>query len=679
MTHRRILVVDDNPAIHDDVRKILAVDERSDALADTEALLFGDVRKPHRGSFSIDSAYQSAEGVERVRAALAEGRPYALALVDMRMPPGDDGLTTIERVWKVDPAVQVVMCTAYSDSRWEDVAARLGATDQLLILKKPYDAAELLQLVWALSEKWRLAQESMRQNDELSRSLALARSIQDAVVDGILVVDEHRRVVNHNQRFVEMWKLPQEILDTHDDQRLIQHVVDGLADPNEFLSRVTYLYAHPDEVANEEVGLKDGRTFERWSGPVRGGGRELGRIWCFRDISERKKIESERAVLTERLTSIGRVAASVGHEINNPLSYVMANVDHIAESLSSAEGDEAPTRESLLEVAAEARSGLARIRLIVRDLQTLTRSDEESLGPVDVSGVLDRSIQIAGNQLRHRARVVRDYQPVGDVWGNEARLGQVFLNLMLNAAQAIPEGQANKNFVTVRLRQEDEAVVVEILDTGSGIEPANLQRIFDPFFTTKPVGSGTGLGLSICKGIIERHHGTITVRSRRGEGTCFTVGLPASRAFESSSSSIAAVKPVRPRRKVLIIDDEPMIASALSRMMRKSHDVECMSQGAAALTRLKQGETFDVIFCDVMMPDVTGLDIHAELTSFRPELAQRLVFMTGGAFTDQAIAYLAKVPNFSIEKPFSRPAMEAAIDRVLTSVGEVAATPALCG
>ncbi len=679
MTHRRILVVDDNPAIHDDVRKILAVDESSDALADTEALLFGDVRKPHRGSFVIDSAYQSAEGVERARVALAEGRPYALALVDMRMPPGDDGLTTIERLWKVDPAVQVVMCTAYSDSRWEDVAARLGATDQLLILKKPYDAAELLQLVWALTEKWRLAQESMRQNDELSRSLALARAIQDAVVDGILVVDERRKVVNHNQRFVEMWGIPRELLETHDDQRLIQHVLDGLSDPNEFLARVTHLYAHPDEVASEEVLLKDGRTFERYSGPVRGAGRELGRIWCFRDISERKKIESERAVLTERLTSIGRVAASVGHEINNPLSYVMANVDHIAEALSEPETLEA-ARGPLVEVAGEARSGLARIRVIVRDLQTLTRSDEETLGPVDVCGVLDRSIQIAGNQLRHRARVVRDYQPVGDVWGNEARLGQVFLNLMLNAAQAIPEGQANKNFVTVRLRQDGEHVVVEILDTGSGIEEANLQRIFDPFFTTKPVGSGTGLGLSICKGIIERHQGTISVRSRRGEGTCFTVGLPASRTFESTGSVVTAVKASRPRRKILIIDDEPNIASALSRMMRKSHDVESMSQGAAALTRLKQGETFDVIFCDVMMPDVTGLDIHAELTSFRPELAQRLVFMTGGAFTDQAIAYLAKVPNFSIEKPFTRVSMEAAIDRVLTSVGEgPGVAPALCG
>jgi signal transduction histidine kinase len=664
-SHRRILVVDDNRAIHDDVRKILR--DRATSVSDLECELFGTENTPAI-TFEIDSAYQGAEGVELVRAAHTAARPYALALVDMRMPPGMDGLQAIAKMWESDPDLQVVICTAFSDASWDDIVQRFGATDRLLILKKPFDLAEVSQLALALTEKWQLARQARARVAELAQSradlaasLALARAVQEATADGLLVVGPDRRIVTANRRFLEMWNMPVEAISA-DHRTLLRAALDHMVDPEAVMVRINYLYDHPDETGNDEIRLKDGRILERWTGPVRSDtGCDHGRLWWFRDVTERRRLELDRAVVIERMATMGRLAAGVGHEINNPLTYALGNIESLLES-SVASGTPPPASE-LVERLQEARDGLARIRVIVRDLQTLARADETQ-GEVDLQQVIEQAIQIASAEVRHRAPIVRRYQPAPPILGSRIRLGQVFLNLISNAAQAIPEGQSASNQIEIAIRDTGTMTVAEISDTGAGIAPEHLSRIFEPFFTTKEVGAGTGLGLSISRDIVASHRGTLSATSTPGVGTTMTVAFPHTERVAAVAPPVVEPAPVSRRARVLVIDDEPLIARILQRGLSR-HQVVVANQARDALARIQRGETFDVIFCDLMMPDVSGIDVHEYLTREHPAVAERVVFMTGGAFTSKAKSFLATVPNERIDKPFSLSQINKLVDRHL--------------
>jgi len=662
--NRRVLIVDDNRAIHDDVRKILQ-GRPSGALGDLEAELFG-AEHPPDVVFELSSAYQGADGVELVRATVAAGRPYALALVDMRMPPGIDGLQTIARMWELDPELQVVICTAFADTSWRELVQRFGATDRLLILKKPFDLIEVSQLALAMTEKWRVARQSRvrmaelaQSRAELAASLALARAVQEATADGLLVVGPDRTIVTANRRFLDMWGIPVEATATHDAAQLLRSVLHRIIDPGAVMARVEHFYAHPDETGSDELRLTDGRVFERWTGPVRSvAGDDHGRLWRFRDVTERRRFEHERQVVTERMAAMGRLAAGVGHEINNPLTYALGNIECL---LGATNGP--PLADELVELLQEAREGLGRIRVIVRDLQTLARADETP-GPVDLRQVIDQAIQIAGAELRHRAPIVRHYQTVPPIAGSRIRLGQVFLNLIVNAAQAIPEGHAASNRIEISIRTTGHSNVVEITDTGAGIAPEHLDRIFDPFFTTKEVGAGTGLGLSISRDIVASHRGTLSVTSTPGIGTTMIVELPHGGLDQRPSPPTIDVAPASRRARVLVIDDEPLIARILQRGLTR-HQVIVASQGRDALARIQRGETFDVILCDLMMPDLSGIDVHEVLLREHPAVAARVVFMTGGVFTSKARQFLARVPNERIDKPFSLAQVNKLVDRRL--------------
>jgi len=269
-------------------------------------------------------------------------------------------------------------------------------------------------------------------------------------------------------------------------------------------------------------------------------GQITGTIGVALDITERKRMES-KLIQAERLASMGTLAAGVAHEINNPLTYVMANIGFVSERLPKlVTGDSAPEiaaqLEELTTALAEAQEGAIRVRQIVRDLKILARGDEERFGPVDVRGVLESSISMVANQIRMKATLVRELGEVPMVEASESRLGQVFLNLLVNAAQAIPEGDVAKNEIRVRTRTDDNGrAVVTVSDTGAGIPAEVMNRIFDPFFTTKAVGVGTGLGLFICHGIVKALGGEIAVDSVPGQGTAFRVILPAARSAQDQS------------------------------------------------------------------------------------------------------------------------------------------------
>jgi CheY-like chemotaxis protein len=247
---------------------------------------------------------------------------------------------------------------------------------------------------------------------------------------------------------------------------------------------------------------------------------------------------------------------------------------------------------------------------------------------------------------------VKSYQAVPVIVGNAGRLGQVFVNLLVNAAQAITDGSADRNEVRVGLVNEGDRVKITVEDTGSGMPPEVQRRIFDPFFTTKPIGVGSGLGLAICHGIISGHGGEIQVESEEGKGTTFTVWLPVRLAEQLTTETRVVLKP-RPnlRRRILVVDDEPLVGKSLRRTLCE-HEVEVVTSGKAALNRLADGDPYDLIFCDLMMPEMTGMDLHAEIATRWPRLAERMVFLTGGAFSNAARAFLERVPNRKFEKPY---------------------------
>ncbi|WP_338870705.1 sensor histidine kinase [Myxococcus stipitatus] len=248
-------------------------------------------------------------------------------------------------------------------------------------------------------------------------------------------------------------------------------------------------------------------------------------------------------LFADRLIALGRIAAGVGHEINNPLAFILSNLEYIHQELQQKEELSEQERQEVLEALAETRDGAERIRLIVRDLQTLSRSEDVGSGPSDVGAVVRTAAKMAMHELRHRARLVVECDGVPPVQGNGARLGQVFLNLLLNAAQAIVPGQVEVNEVRVVASEAmpGRVVAVEVRDTGCGISPEHRERIFDPFFTTKPLGVGTGLGLAVCHGIVTSLGGTLTVESAPGQGSTFRVTLPVAGAFALPPRQLDAV------------------------------------------------------------------------------------------------------------------------------------------
>jgi len=388
--------------------------------------------------------------------------------------------------------------------------------------------------------------------------------------------------------------------------------------------------------------------------------------------AERTRLR-EQLLISDRMASVGTLAAGVAHEVNNPLSVLMGNLEFVAEDLgrlirdigalalaeyAAGSGPAAILSEPLARLVEmqrplnEARDAAERVRMIVRDLKAFSRSDEETTGPVDVHRVIDSTIRMANNEIRHHARLVKVYGEVPLVEANEARLSQVFLNLLVNAAHAVPEGQADRNEIRVETKlTSGDRVVVEVRDTGAGIPKSMLPKIFDPFFTTKPIGVGTGLGLTICHRIVTALGGAMEVESQPGAGTSIRVILRAatSKAPTQEEQPLAAT----PRRgKILLVDDEASLGAVAQRMLCSAHDVVFLTSGREALERILEGERFDVVLCDLMMPDLTGMDLHAALAAQAPDQAEKMVFMTGGAFTSRARQFLDSLQTPYIEKPF---------------------------
>jgi PAS domain S-box-containing protein len=371
--------------------------------------------------------------------------------------------------------------------------------------------------------------------------------------------------------------------------------------------------------------------------------------------AERAQMQT-RLLLADRMSSLGTLAAGVAHEINNPLAYVVTSLELMRKRLPALAGPPRtlgsdPT-EWLRRQLDRAHEGVERVRFIVSGLKAFSRADDETMGVIDPRRALDTSIALVSNEIRHRAKLVKDYDALPAVWANEVRLGQVFLNLLVNATQAIPAGAAANNEIRVSGRADAEGrAVIEVCDTGSGIEADYLALIFDPFFTTKPLNVGTGLGLALCHAVIGSLDGQITVESKPGAGSVFRVVLPAVEGHVPTAVPPSVAAPaIEPRGSLLVIDDEPDICEVMREAVALYHNVVTTTDARQALEMLAGGQRFDMILCDIRMPEMTGIEFHTRLGTDNPAQASRVILMSGG-FTRRPGD--PSLPRPLLEKPFA--------------------------
>ncbi len=396
---------------------------------------------------------------------------------------------------------------------------------------------------------------------------------------------------------------------------------------------------------------------EFWAMPVSFDGQPAV-LAIGRDQTERKAIEA-RLMFSDRMASIGTLAAGIAHEINNPLAYVKASLAHIA----SEAGAVAPSIRGALD---DALDGTQRIAAIVGSVSTFSRVEAREQAAVDLPRAITAALRVVSTELNHRCRVETELAATPLVSANEARIGQVVINLLINAAQAMPARSRDENLVTLATRTApDGRAVIEVRDNGSGMSPEVVRRVFEPFFTTKDVGQGSGLGLAVCHGIVTSYGGEVSVSSAPGQGATFTVVLPAAApAAREAPARAPASRPAR-RAHLLVIDDDARLLGSLCRMLQRSYDVTPCASGPHALELLATDASIDAVLCDLMMPGFTGMQLHAELLRTRPALARRIIFMTGGAFTPEAREFVDQQPRV-LEKPFEVSAVRALVDELVT-------------
>jgi nitrogen-specific signal transduction histidine kinase len=378
-------------------------------------------------------------------------------------------------------------------------------------------------------------------------------------------------------------------------------------------------------------------------------------VVVFRDLGEQRRLQA-RLQMAEQLAALGTLAAGVAHEINNPLSFVLSNLDFVADRIAASPSAPAAGDAELAAALADSRVGAQRIASIVRDLQAFTgglRRQEDK--PVDPNAALEFALRMAGGRIRHRATLVKDLRPVPPVVGGEARLGQVFLNLLVNATQAAPPGRAGDLVIRVTSRHDPAAgrVVVEVADDGVGIPADVLPHVFEPFFTTRQAGSGSGLGLFVCHGIVADLGGEITVASEPGRGTTLRVSLP-----------VAPAPDAQPPR-VLVVDDEAMLGAALRRVFLGRYEVISVTDPEEALARVRGGERFDVALVDLQMPRMLGQDFLEALRQVDPRLASRSVAVTGGPLPEAEASFPAARRPVVLPKPIDAARLAALIDAAL--------------
>jgi signal transduction histidine kinase/CheY-like chemotaxis protein len=364
-----------------------------------------------------------------------------------------------------------------------------------------------------------------------------------------------------------------------------------------------------------------------------------------------------RLVHAEKLAAVGQLASGVAHEINNPamsLEIAIAVIKRACAEVGRALPGDDVVREQVAAARAavdDAQEAVERIRKLTGDLKTFARPDDEAQRPVQLDDVARVSCRLAAPTLKPSAALVLDLEPVPPVLGNRGRLGQVVINLLMNAAQAMPEGEPGRNIVEVSTRAAGDQVLLSVEDSGPGVPEALRSRIFEPFFTTKPEGSGTGLGLALVAEIAAAHHGRISVTGGARGGARFELSLPAAPG-QPAEGPPGLVPAASPSARLLLVDDEPLIIRLFGTLLRSTCEVVAAASGEEAVALLERDRAFDVVICDLHMPGIDGIKVYETVERLDPALLARFVFTTGGAVTTRSREFLDRVQPRVLAKPF---------------------------
>ncbi len=584
-----------------------------------------------------------------------------LVLMDIRIKGSQDGVETAGLL-RERFGVPVIYLTAHAD---EATVERAKKTEPSGYLMKPIKPAELRSAIEV--SIYRHGMERLLRERERWFSTTL-RSIGDAVI----AVDLSGRVTFINPAAEALVGVASTEALGHPAREIVR-----LQTPDVPRSPLDEVLVQRRNLTIEEASLahptKTDRIISDSATMVVDRDELLGAVMVFRDVTEQRSLQ-KRLEVSDRLASLGTLAAGVAHEVNNPLAVVVANAAYVESELRDLRAHfarlgggatELARFDELLGAQGEIEPAAKRIARIVSDLRLFARPAVPSPTESDVARAVHWVVRSTEHELRHRARVVTDIPAaLPRVKVDETRLGQILVNLMVNAGHAIASGHFDDNEVSVRARAEGDAVVIEVRDTGAGMTPEVLKQVFDPFFTTREVGVGTGLGLAICHGIATSVGGHIEAESELGRGSVFRLFLPAAQPKRTDEAPTPAPV-VAPRRgRILLVDDEPMVLRTLKRVLG-DHDVVALEGAAEALALLERGERFDMIFSDVIMPHMTGMELYERLLRERPDVAARVVFLSGGAQSVRELEFLASIPNTCLEKPISFTTLRAFVQQRL--------------
>ena len=647
----KILLVDDNPSIHDDFRKILLGSQaRNDALDAAEAVLFDELPRPEdRGhKFIVESAFQGQEALERVQQAIAEGQPFAMAFVDVRMPPGWDGIETIHELWKVDNTLQVVVCTAYSDYSWDKMTARIGVSDNVVILKKPFDNIEVLQLAHALTKKWLVTRQAHLRMDELA-AMVRARTLELEHANEELRQSEAR----FSQAF-QTSPIPQAI-QTLRAQRFMDVNAAFLAmtgfTRDEVIGRTPlelrlcldyesrFLAAARDgKIIREteaQISTRDGqlRTALLSIEPFDLAG-ERHVLLMAQDMTDRQQLENQLRQ-AQKMEAVGQLAAGIAHDFNNLLTIIQGHASmHLDHSTLTP-----AVNASLHQIngAAERAADLTR-KLLTFSRRGMVRPKALNIND-DINNIGRMLRRLLGEKTELRFDLT-ERLPL--VYADATSMEQVLMNLTLNARDAMPEGGSITIATMPVIFTEDDHhvnpdgrpgyyVCVSVTDTGTGMDESTRSRIFEPFFTTKSLNKGTGMGLATVYGIIKQHDGWIDVETELGKGSVFRTYIPVTdkEAIPEDSENFSAAADAG-NHTVFVVEDDAAVRSLVVEVLQSFnyHVIEAENGDSAIAMWPGLRNEVDLLLTDMVMPGTAnGLDVARHCLGTKPEL--KVIYTSG--------------------------------------------------
>ncbi len=666
--NRRILVIDDNPAIHDDFKKILGPSDVRlvEELDADEMSIFGTAPTPSRAwHFQIDSAFQGQEGLEMVRAAVAAGEPYAVAFVDVRMPPGWDGIETITRIWREFQDLQIVICTAYSDYSWDDISKAIGNTDQVLVLKKPFDNVEVLQMAHALAKKWQLTQMATRQLEELdtlvnqrTAELRLANTrLTGEVAERTAAEEALRRSEERFSKAFHGSPVPMVIQrpdgsDCLDANASFLELVGGTREA--VLAGDTQWWNDPamaDILREKLSGRRLVRGLSTNIRTVAGDVREVllaaenlalahahYHLLILQDMTERVRLESELRQ-AQKMEAVGRLAAGVAHDFNNMLTVILGYASMMQNGTPRLDA-------KLTSYLRQVEQAAERATTLTHQLLAYSRKQIIQRRPLDLNDIVQRTADMLRRVIGEHITLETHLAPdLSLVFADASNVDQIIMNLAINSRDALIDGghltlstSAVEITESDRLRNPEAQlgrhVCLTVEDTGCGMDPVTMGRIFEPFFTTKEPGKGTGMGMATVYGVLKQHNGWVEVESTLHRGTTVRAFLPISEGVQDKPAvkSTKTPPPAAPTEEItiLLVEDEAMLREFVSTALTAlGYRVLSAENGHEALeVWAEKSAEIDLLLTDVVMPQsISGRDLAHTLIMEKPDL--KVIFTSG--------------------------------------------------